>query len=126
MNDISATADTTTNHSGQPAAVIDLQTVIDKVGDSIHSTRATTLALETVVNELGDPLARLLEDNCRCHADPSISNDHAARLRKIPNALRGLICSERVNFNRNLEILAEITGNTSLINLPNRKPEPCG
>ena len=82
-----------------------------KAAECAQSARSAALMLESIVEQLADPLARLLEERCLRHADPPISDKLARRLSLIPNALRDLTSRQRHSLNQSLEILAELSGN---------------
>jgi len=87
-----------------------------KAADCAQSARSAALMLESVAEQLADPLARLLEDRCLRHADPPIPAKLARRLSLIPNALRDLACRQRSSLNQSLEMLAELSGNSEILN----------
>ena len=86
-----------------------------KAADCAQSSRSAALTLESLAEQLSDPLARLLEDRCLRHADPPIADKLARQLSLIPHTLRDLACRQRSSFNRSLEILAELSNNAEIL-----------
>jgi len=91
-----------------------------KVADCAQNARSAALMLDSIADQLGDPLARLLEERCVVHADPAISPKLAKRLSMLPNALRDIARQQRASLNHSLEILAELTDNPEV--LKHREP----
>lgn len=86
-----------------------------KAADCVQGARSAALTLDSIAEQLADPLARLLEERCLRHADPPISDKLARQLSMIPVTLRDLAQRQRGNLNLGLEMLAEISDNPEVL-----------